>query len=129
LSHNTNAAAQIMGCCGSRAWALFGVRWSRRRPSRVVSWGLLPWCHLHLPGVIHVVVVGVIETSLVFLKLKEKNKSQWLVSSSVPHVHVVPLVAITALVAAVVPVVAAPHKPIAWWFLFLSHTSLFVYNR
>jgi hypothetical protein len=50
--------------------------------ARLASWGLLPWCRLHLPGVVHVAVVGVlghtvvllIETSLVFLKLKEKKK-------------------------------------------------------
>jgi hypothetical protein len=46
--------------------------------------GLLPWCRPHLPGVVHVVVVGVllgvghtlvllVKTPLVFLKLKEKK--------------------------------------------------------
>jgi hypothetical protein len=50
--------------------------------SRVASWGL-PWCCLYLPGVVYVVVVGVLghtvvlltETPLVFLKLKEKKRS------------------------------------------------------
>ena len=47
----------------------------------MASWGLLPWCRLHLPGVDYVVVVDVlgrtivllIETPLVFLELTEKK--------------------------------------------------------
>jgi len=52
--------------------------------AHVALWGSLLWCHLCLPSIIHIVVVGVllgvghtvvllIETSLVFLKLKEKK--------------------------------------------------------
>jgi hypothetical protein len=42
-------------------------------------WGLLRWCRLHLPDIVHVVVVGhtiflLVETPLVFLELKEKEK-------------------------------------------------------
>jgi hypothetical protein len=95
--------------------------------------GLLPWCRPHLPGVVHVMVVGVLlvrsyfspahkdTVSILFLKLTEKK----------------------IMMEVTDPSPVTPHCS-SWWLflslrrlaspsssqlLFLFRTSLFVYNR
>jgi hypothetical protein len=116
----------------------------------VASWGSLLRCRLCLPGIVHVVVAGVllgagrtvvllIKTSLVFYRLNKKRTQKWdrEVTSPGPVggpprprsrrcCHLGPV-----LVVAVVPVVAVPREPLmSSWFPFLFCTcSLFVHNR